>query len=409
MSEKANIKSLRKEKNRKIRRKKLNKKLREHASRSQKSLRKWMKDKKISGRKKNLWIINGLAVKLTPARIRKLAKRADVAEIRLDAVVSAPVSASGSVPAVAEWNISAIKADKLWSKGVTGQGVVIASMDTGVDILHQDIATRWRGGTNSWFDPNNEHLTPYDANGHGTQTMGIMVGGDAGGTSIGVAPDAQWIAVKIFDDYDFSSLSKIHQGFQWLLDPDGNPDTDDAPDIVNNSWNLYNTLNTCNTEFQADIDLLRGADIAVLFSAGNQGDFSETSVSPANNNGSFATGAVDEFLEITYFSSRGSSACGGGLYPQVSAPGFFIYTSDITFDGFFPDSYMYVDGTSFAAPHVAGAMALLKSSNPSLTVAELEAAIQQTALDGGISGADNNYGWGIVDVDSAYTQLNTTQ
>ena len=72
--------------------------------------------------------------------------------------------------------------------------------------------------------------------GHGTRTMGVMVGRDAGGSGVGVAPDAQWIAVKIFDDAGSATVAGIHAGFQWLLDPDGNPATADAPHVVNNSW-----------------------------------------------------------------------------------------------------------------------------------------------------------------------------
>src|SRR3972149_324648 len=112
-------------------------------------------------------------------------------------------------------------------------------MHTGADVSHPDLVTRWRGGSNSWFDPYGQHpMTPTDLSGHGTWTMGVIVAGDAGGTSIGVAPQASWIAVKIFDDQDSSTATAIHQGFQWLLDPDGNPATPDAPDVVNNSWSF---------------------------------------------------------------------------------------------------------------------------------------------------------------------------
>ena len=79
--------------------------------------------------------------------------------------------------------------------------------------------------------------------------MGVMVGGASGGSAIGVAPEARWIAVKIFDDAGKAPLSAIHQGFQWLLDPDGDPDTDDAPDVVNNSWGFVENLNECIEEF----------------------------------------------------------------------------------------------------------------------------------------------------------------
>ena len=78
-----------------------------------------------------------------------------------------------------------IRASELWDMGFTGTGMVIASMDTGVDATHPDLASRWRGGANSWFDVNGVYDTPFDYSGHGTGVMGILVGGDAGGSAIG--------------------------------------------------------------------------------------------------------------------------------------------------------------------------------------------------------------------------------
>ena len=79
-----------------------------------------------------------------------------------------------------------MNAPALWDRGFRGQGVVVANMDTGVDATHPDLAAKWRGGTNSWYDPNGQHpTTPTDVSGHGTQTMGVMVGGNAGGSSVG--------------------------------------------------------------------------------------------------------------------------------------------------------------------------------------------------------------------------------
>jgi bacillopeptidase F len=335
--------------------------------------------------------------------IRELASQPGIESIRLDGTLSAP----GPAPAVSaspEWNLAAIGAPELWDLGYTGAGVVVANMDTGVDINHNDLLARWRVGTNGWFDPNNEHATPYDRDGHGTQTMGIIVGGDATGSSIGVAPGAQWIAVKIFDDAGQASYSDIHQGFQWILDPDGNLATDDAPDVVNNSWGYEQLVNQCFTEFQVDISALKAADIAVVFSGGNAGPLASTSLSPGNNIDSLAVGAVDDGSNVAGFSSRGPSACGGDIYPDVVAPGVNIKTSDLTF-GIFPDSDIIVSGTSFAAPHVSGAMALLLSAMPDATVSELEAALQDSTLDLGSSGPDDDSGYGLIDVLEAFLLL----
>lgn len=353
---------------------------------------------------KDLWLTNSIAVNLPAKMISKLASRPRIKIIKLDAKIILSAIPTGD-PGIPEWNLDAVNVTALWSQGITGQGVVVGSMDTGVDVDHQDLTTRWRAGTNSWFDPYGEHATPYDAVGHGTQTTSIMVGGNADGTVIGMAPDAQWIAAKIFDDAGTATFSSIHAAFQWMLDPDGNPDTDDAADVVNNSWNLETTLNQCNSEFQTDIDSLRAAGIAVVFSAGNSGPNPATSLSPANNNGSLATGAIDESLNVEFYSSRGPSACDGGIFPQISAPGASIYVADLTFGGIIPNSYTFATGTSFASAHVAGALALLESGVPASTLADREVAIQQSAVDAGTIGDDNEFGWGILDVGAAYAIL----
>jgi len=361
---------------------------------------------KIAGAKemKRLWINNSIAASVREEVIRRLAELSDVEYITLDATISAPevTYAAGATP---EWNLDAIGAPALWGLGYAGGGVVVASLDTGADPYHPDLAAKWRGGANSWFDPNGQHATPHDSIGHGTQVLGILVGGSAGGTAIGVAPDAQWIAVKIFNDSGSATLSGIHLGFQWTLDPDDNPATDDLPDVVNNSWGLLGTVNKCNTEFAADIAALRAAEVAVVFAAGNYGPNAATSVSPANDPGSFAAGATNESSTIAGMSSRGPSACGSALYPDVVAPGVNVRTSDLTYGGVFPDSYVSVTGTSFSSPHVAGAMALLRGAFPGAAVPDLESALAGTAADLGASGPDNDYGYGRIDVLAAYDQL----
>lgn len=351
-----------------------------------------------------LWIINGMAVTARADVVLELANQPGVESIRLDGTLGKPEPAPAT-SAPPEWNLGLVRAPELWNLGFTGVGIVVSSMDTGVDVNHPDLSDKWRGGTNSWFDPNGEHNTPYDADGHGTQTMGIIVGGSAGGTAIGVAPGANWIAVKIFNDAGLASFSGIHQGFQWLLDPDGNPDTNDSPDVVNNSWGLRNNVGECVPEFQGDIQALKAAEIAVVFSAGNEGPNPSTSLSPANYPESFAIGSINDAYTVASSSSRGPSSCDGTVYPEVVAPGVNVRTSDLTFGGIFPNSYAYVSGTSFAAPHVAGAMSLLLGAYPGLTVSKLESVLQQSALDLGIAGADNDYGYGLIDAMEAYTYL----
>ncbi len=356
----------------------------------------------------SLWIINGLALKATPVVIRELADQPEVESIRLDRVVTVPPVTKATPASQIEWNINAIHAPDLWNLGYTGKGVVVANMDSGVDLNHPDLKNKWRGGANSWHDPYGGTTTPYDAIGHGTQTMGIMVGGSAGGTAIGVAPDAQWIAVKIFDDSGNAQLSYIHKGFQWLLDPDGKTATNDAPDVVNNSWS-WDSGNPCDTEFAKDILALETAGIAVVFSAGNYGPNPSTSVVPANNPGSFSVGATDETSFIADFSSRGPS-CDGSFYPTVVAPGVNVLTADLTDGGLIHDPYATVTGTSYSGPHAAGAIALLLNAFPRSKVADIESALENSATHLGTPAPDNNtYGNGLLDVSHAYAMLNAGQ
>lgn len=388
----------------------INKALREKAEKTQKPLKNFLK-RKGARRIIPFWIFNGMAVTLKVEDLDELAGQPGIQSIRLDGTVSlpTPLGASSATP---EWNLNAINAPSLWAKGHTGAGVVVASMDTGVDPDHPDIASKWRGGSNSWFDPHGEYATPYDYHGHGTQTMGIMVGGEAGGSAIGVAPGASWISVKLFNDTGQALYSDIHSGFQWLLDPDNDPNTDDLPDVVNGSWGYDALVDQCFDEFKGDVEALKTAGVAVIFSAGNSGPNSSTSISPANYAESFAVGNVDEFLQLDSTSSRGPSAlpllppsspvCDGGLFPEIVAPGVDIKTADLTFGGIFPNSYAFVSGTSFAAPHVSGAMALLLSANPQLTVPELETAVISSTTDLGTVGPDNDFGNGLLDVAASY-------
>lgn len=367
---------------------------------SQRELRAFL-TRKHAGKTKQLWVINAIALRAGHDLIRKLAAHPHVESVVLDETVTAPVLTCTS-PAPAEWNIAAIGAPQLWELGHYGTGVVAASMDTGVDGTHPDLQDRWRGGTNSWFDPHGEHALPADVHGHGTGTMGVILGGDDGGTSIGVAPGARWIAVKIFDDAGSALYSDIHLGYQWLLDPDGNPDVDDAPDVINNSWGLQDPNHLCITEFQPDLEVMQAAGIAVTFAAGNDGPSPATSTSPANNGVAMSVGAVDAGNVIALFSSRGPSAC-GGIFPTVVAPGVSVLTAGLYFG--FPGAYTTVSGTSFAAPHLSGAMALLMGAFPSLDASVIEDSLVNSATDLGLTGTDYDYGNGMIDVFNAFQFL----
>ena len=348
-----------------------------------------------------LWIVNSIAVTADSAVIAEIAHLPYVRRIALDATITAPSPVTQSTTTASpEPNISLINAPALWSLGYVGQGVVVASMDTGVDMSHTDIAAQWRGGADSWYDPYGQHSSPTDVNGHGTWAMSIIVGGSNGGTAIGVAPQAKWIAAKIFNDSNTSMLSAIHQAYQWVLDPDGNPLTPDAPNVVNNSWS-FNSIG-CNLEFEPDLQSLVAAGITPVFAAGNFGPNISTDASPGNNPDAFAVGATDNTDAIASFSSRGPTSCGRSAqttYPAVVAPGVNIKVDDLY------GLYNNVSGTSFSAPHVSGGLALLLNAFPTLTVAQQETALAFTAKDLGTAGPDNTFGAGRIDLLAAYNAI----
>lgn len=322
------------------------------------------------------WIFNGLAVRAEAPLIRRLASLPEVKEVRLDVRVPLPTP----IPAAAkegaqgsEWNIALIRAPEVWTlnSAYNGSGAVIGSFDTGVDLTHPDLFSRYRGGHQiSWFDPYNEHSIPFDANGHGTHTTGIAVGGNAGGSSIGVAPGATWIAAKAWDDAGNSLVSTFHQIFEWFLAPGGDPDN--APDVVNSSWAFAES--GCDSEFLPDIQAWRAAGIFAAFAAGNDGPSPSSVRSPGAYSIAFAVGATDDYDGIADFSGRGPSPCDNSVKPNISAPGDGILSA-------VPWGYEVLSGTSMAAPHITGSVAVLRSINPALTVEQIEAALSAGAKD----------------------------
>ncbi len=403
------------DKDRKTRRQTIVSELRARAELSQVPVRSFLNAlgaKKI----KPLWIKNAVAAAVPAYTVAALAALPGVESVVSDGVISLPVVQDGAA-SLTQWNIDRIKAPALWAEGITGSGVVVANMDTGVFRDHPDLSGNYRGGADSWYNPFTDPLNasqcaspglcsacelstlPCDELGHGTGTMGVMVAGSSG---IGVASGASWIAAKIFNSSGHSRKSIIHQAFQWLLDPDGSPATDDAPDIVNASW-ADNTAGPCDIEYASDLAALRASGIGVVFAAGNSGPAPATSVSPANNPGAFAVGTTDINNAVASFSSRGPSACDGSVFPHVVAPGVNITLASHT------GSYVTRSGTSFSAPHVSGSMALLLSAFPSLTPTEMEASLQQTAFNIGapVSVPNITYGYGLVDVSRALAYLTT--
>ncbi|MCX7753942.1 MAG: S8 family serine peptidase [Anaerolineales bacterium] len=309
------------------------------------------------------------------------------------------------------WNIKMIGADKAWEEfGARGQGIVIGQSDSGVDGGHPALAAQYRGAQQgddyNWFDPWEGTRSPNDEGGHGTHTLGTVLGKDG----IGVAPEATWFACVNLNR-NLGNPALYLDCMQFMLAPfpqGGNPFTDGDPTraahVLNNSWGCPE-IEGCDPEsLRVAAEHLRHAGIFVVVSAGNDGPSCSTITAPLSlYDAVFSVGAVDRDGNIAEFSSRGPVTVDGSgrMKPDLVAPGVDIFSA-MPGGTYAPNS-----GTSMAGPHVAGVVALMWSANPNLIgdIERTEQILIETAtpysgqfemgcFEGGIPNAA--YGYGIV-------------
>ena len=268
------------------------------------------------------------------------------------------------------WNLESIGVFRLREEyDVTGKGIIIGQADSGVDGQHPQLKEQYLGFQSDdnyhWLDPWNSSVEPTDLNGHGTHTLGIILGKD-----IGIAPDASWIGCVNLAR-NFGNPGFYIECLQFLFAPypqNGNSFTDGRPDlganIINNSWGCP-IIEGCDQElFQTAVRILRESGVFVVAANGNDGYYGcESTKSPlAIYDEVLSVGAIDKNGELAPFSSLGPVNYNGDVLtkPDLIAPGVDIFSS--MSDG----SYSIMSGTSAAAPHVSGIVALMWSANPDL-------------------------------------------
>lgn len=372
-----------------------------------------------------LWVTNIIFLHARADLLDEIADHPAIAFIDLDAELdfdkptlsNESAEKSSAIQGGHEPGHDAIGATDYWRRGYYGYGVIVAGFDTGVNSNHPAMRDQWRGNVapvnESWFVLGFPGAMPSDCyfTNHGTHTMGVMCGLDRTvQDTIGVAFNAQWIGSPTLCGGG-PSMSRHIAAFQWAMDPDSNITTQsDMPAVICNSWFDAGATNECNGIYKNTFDAVEAVGIAIVFSAGNNGDGQFTISPPKNINTSltnvFCVGSVDGIFPgfpISAFSSRGPSACGGtgslSIKPEVVAPGISVRSA------VFGSHYERYNGTSMSAPHVAGAIALLKEAFPSLTGTELKEALYFSALDLGTAGEDNAYGRGLINVGDAHDTL----
>ncbi len=419
-------------KDKRQRRKALAVALRAHAQRSQREVlaaAKGLEAERVARNVRPLWLSNVIAAELQAQAIPRLLRYREIEYIKQD--IKRPAFQQ---PA---WGVTQINADDVWAlmpTAYTGDGVVVAVLDTGMDLDHPDLVNRlWINAAedinndgqftpadnNSVDDDGNGYVddvvgwdlgnndnSPDDWHGHGTHVAGTIAGDGAGGTATGVAPGAR-LMVLSYSATLVAGQTESWEGMQYALD--------NGADIVSFSSGWKDSWAPDYVTWRQNTDTLTDAGVLFVVAAGNDnphvaapGDV----LTPARAPRALAVGATDNTDTIAGFSSTGPTSWQtvagyndyiwppGLLKPDVSAPGVEVLSTQN--GGGYVNGPVW-SGTSMATPHASGTAALLLEEDPALLPHEVAFIIRETAVDLGTAGPDNVYGWGRVDALAAVT------
>jgi len=301
--------------------------------------------------------VNAVSLEVSNSEIKTLQQNPNVTSVEKDSLVKISSSDSQIVP----YGINTINGTKSWESGLTGRGIKVAIIDSGISP-HSDINI---SGGKSFV----EYTTSYnDDNGHGTHVAGIVSAENNSIGVVGIAPDSDIYALKALDSEGVGYNSDIIKAIDWSIE--------NHMDIINMSLGGSDE----SYAFQQAIDKAYNSGILVVAAAGNE---SAPVDYPAKYNNVIAVSATDSSNQLAYFSNRGPEI-------EVSAPGVNVIST------YLGNSYASMDGTSMASPYVAGVLALYKQEYPNLTPTEIRNLLHQNVIDLGPLGRDSDYGYGLV-------------
>ncbi|HOO97693.1 MAG TPA: S8 family serine peptidase [Caldisericia bacterium] len=282
------------------------------------------------------------------------------------------------------WGLDDLNAQSLWDKGYRGQGVTIGLLDSGIDGEHPDLSDCIeKFAAFTMTGEKEEDDTPFDIYGHGTHCAGILTG-----KKTGIAPDVKLYVGSVIPTGS-GTFAQVLAGMEWVLDPDDNPDTDDAPQIVTMSLG-----GAADEDMNKIADVFQRRGVLLVSSIGNDGQGS--SGSPGNIPSVIGVGSYTKDRIVSVFSGGEEIDWSVDPYhttskkPDVCAPGSLIYS---TYPG---GGYAVKSGTSMAAPHAAAVAALLLSADPDMSNVALSNLLINSADDLGPLGWDTAYGFGAV-------------
>lgn len=357
-----------------------------------------------------LWITNSLRLSASPEVIEKIrddgsiktifedfeiitdSESADAADDQEPLDVSEDEELLEALPD-AEWGIRYIGAPKVWMQfQARGQGVRIGIIDTGINHSHEVLKGKLLRYRNFY----NNNQVPHDDNGHGSQVASIIAGTKNGEKFAGVAPEAKLIVAKVTDPQGRMMYSNFMKAMQWMIDPDGNPKTPDRPAAVNCSLHFPSiSCKEAMDHFNGLCQNLLKFNIIPVFGAGN--DFTEKNLPIYFLNNSpyiITVGAVGMTGKRAPFSRIGNAGSGK---PDMVAPGDRIPGADALAN----KGLVLTKGTSMAAPHVTGVIALIKSIRPKLTCQQIINILKSSCVDIGPKGFDTLTGRGCINAEIA--------
>jgi subtilisin len=325
-------------------------------------------------------LISAVTASLPEEEIEKLRRDSRVAYVEANAVYTTAAEPPAGNESDNSWGVSHILADRAHASGNKGAGVKIAVLDTGIDYTHEDLDDNYKGGYDFVFDDDD----PYDDNyaSHGTHVAGVVAAEANGVGAIGVAPEAEILAIKVLDGAGFGTEDWIIAGIDWAVQ--------NGADIIHMSIqgpDRQGLRDACDRAYDAGVLLVAAAGNSLA--GGGPVQY------PAAYDSVIAVTATDKSDTPARFAPIGDAL-------ELAAPGVDVFSTVAGGD------YDVLSGTSQAAPHVSGAAALYipfntedRNGDGQINHQDLRLLLQSTATDLGDAGQDAIYGYGLVNAGSA--------